>query len=230
MLKYTDKLIILIFFLCVANNSVAQDDIDVVDSTKVKFNFIPKTFRVGVDVVGLTKMGLKNDYTEVDLTTDIAIDKYFLTIDYGILESSRVGTDVNYVLVGSFIRIGPEVNFLKNDPDGNAFFFGLKYARGKSNHTLDFTYSDPIFGNLVDTRKLNSVSARWMELNTGVKVKLFQEVWLGFTGRLKFALKHDNSIVLTPYEIPGYGFSEQKVMWGFDYYVFYRIPFSKKKT
>ncbi|MDH5367474.1 MAG: DUF6048 family protein [Cyclobacteriaceae bacterium] len=232
MLKYIDKLSLFFLFLSIANYAIAQDDIDLeeIDSTKIEFEFIPKSFRVGMDMVGLVKTLSQNEYTELEITSDIAVDKYFLNFEYGILERNRVGDSINYFVNGTFLRVGLDFNFLKNDPDGNAFFFGVKYALGKSNHSLDFNYTDPIFGSISESREVNAINARWFEINTGIKVKLFWEIWLGFTGRLKFALKHDNTIVLDPYEIPGYGFSEQKVMWGFDYYVFYRIPFSKRKT
>lgn len=237
MLKYIDKLIVFFLFVSIANYAIAQDDVDVekdvdieeVDSTKIKFDLIPKSLRVGMDMVGLVKTVSKGDYTELEVTSDIAIDRYFLNLDYGISERSRVGNDVNYFVNGTFFRAGLDINLLKKDPDGNTFFFGVKYARGKSDHSLDFNYTDPIFGDFSESRAVNSITARWYELNTGIKVKLFWEIWLGFTGRLKFALKHDNSLALDPYEIPGYGLSGQKVMWGFDYYVFYRIPYSKKK-
>ena len=101
---------------------------------------------------------------------------------------------------------------------------------GKSDHSLNYNYSDPVFIDYSDTRNFNGVGARWFELNSGVKAKIIGEFWLGFTGRLKFALKHDSSPQLQPYEIPGYGLSEQNVMWGFDYYIFYRIPFKKKEN
>ena len=85
-----------------------------------------------------------------------------------------------------------------------------------------------IFGNHTDFKSVNGVSARWFELNSGIKVKIIWELWLGFTGRLKFAPKYDSPIQMNPYEFPGFGLVDRTHNWSFDYYIFYRIPFSKK--
>lgn len=210
---------------------LAQEEADSLemDSVKIEFELMPKSFRAGMDLVGLVRTLTESDHAEFDFTSDIAIDKFLLNFDYGLLDKKRIGNEINYHVSGNFFRVGIDFNVLKKDPDGNAFFFGVKYGRGKSDHSLMYTYNDPIFGEYSDAREFNSVNVRWYELNSGVKVKLFWEIWAGFTGRLKFAAKYDHSIELSPYELPGYGFADRKFNWGFDYYLFYRIPFAKKK-
>ena len=215
---------------CVYQVGFAQSENDTAesDSVKMEFELMPKSFRIGVDLVGPIRSMIESDYSELEFTSDLAINKFLINVDYGILDRKRVGEDVDYHVSGVFFRAGIDFNVLKKDPDGNAFFFGIKYGRGSSNHSLAYNYNDLIFGVNSDVRELKGVKVRWFELNSGVKVKLFWEIWAGFTGRLKFAPKFDNSSILEPYELPGYGYASRKFNWGLDYYLFYRIPFQKK--
>ena len=56
----------------------------------------------------------------------IAIHKFLINFDYGILDKRRVGENVDYSVNGNYFRAGIDFNVLKKDPDGNAFFFGIK--------------------------------------------------------------------------------------------------------
>ena len=199
------------------------------DSTKMEFNWMPTSIRFGVDAVGLTNTFTRKYYQELEFATDIRIDRFLVDFEYGLLDRSLGSDSLEYQTTGQFFRIGVDGNILYKDPDGNAFFIGLRYCRGTSNHTLNYIYEDPLFtGVRTDEVELNGLNSRWFELVSGVRVKVLWEVWLGFTGRLKFAHKTDDSLVLQPYIVPGYGFTSRRAMWELDYYIMYRIPFGKK--
>lgn len=231
MLKYIDKIFIVFIMMFAPMILVAQtnEETNESDSVKIEFELMPKGVRLGMDLVGTIRTFSEADHNELDFSGDIAIHHFLINVDYGILQKGRTGELIDYTTKGSYFRAGIDFNVLKKDPDGNAFFFGVKYGRGVSDHTIEYTYLDSLFGDHSGQREFNAVKTQWFELNSGVKVKLFWEIWAGFTGRLKFAPKIDKSSELKPYELPGFGFADRKFNWGFDYYLFYRIPFSKKE-
>ena len=50
------------------------------------------------------------------------------------------------------------------------------------------------------------------------------------TGRLKLAPSIKGEEELISFEIPGYGRASRSSYWGFNYHVFWRIPFGKKEV
>jgi hypothetical protein len=65
-------------------------------------------------------------------------------------------------------------------------------------------------------------------MNAGLKVRVFKQLYLGFTARFKLALSISGDGNLRPYYVPGFGKNIGSSAWGFSYYVFYRLPFRKK--
>ena len=65
--------------------------------------------------------------------------------------------------------------------------------------------------------------------NLVAPVKVWKQLFLGWAGRIKFArkVKSVNSSFDT-YYIPGYGKAEYDSRWGFNFQIFYRIPFREK--
>jgi hypothetical protein len=50
---------------------------------------------------------------------------------------------------------------------------------------------------------------------------------MGYTARMKFAPGVKGGGALVPYDIPGYGLAAKAPYWGFNYQLFWRIPFRK---
>ena len=50
---------------------------------------------------------------------------------------------------------------------------------------------------------------------------------MGYTVRMKFALKTDASGPLMPSDVPGYGRADASSYWGFNYQIFVRLPVRK---
>ena len=71
------------------------------------------------------------------------------------------------------------------------------------------------------------VDAWWIELTTGLRVRLWKVLWLGYTGRFKFALSTDGTEEMIPHDVPGFGRTDKETTWGFNYYVMLRIPIRK---
>ncbi len=241
-------------FLLMTHKSVAQQQQDSVSSTRVKKEkaiydgFTPSAVRIGVSVSDLVKTISDPEATYYSFQADVPIRQYMLVVDYGrakldLLNNQTGQPDKNfsYSSQGSFFRAGIEANLLKdkkknnNDASGNVIFFGLKYARSQLKDQVSFQPSgnddngntNNIYNISKITERNDRYSSWWIEMNAGVKVSVFENVYLGYTLRYKFLRQANSQSPLVPYKIPGFGNGDSQSAFGFDYYIYYRIPFRK---
>src|SRR5690606_36110636 len=124
-------------------------------------------------------------------------------------------------------RAGVDVNFLRYDPQRNVFFIGFRYARGKFSDNFEYITLDPVWGAIHGGEESTDARARWMDLTTGIRVKIWSFLWLGYTGRLKFGLEPFGTDSLIPHDVPGFGKTFKETYWGFNYQVLIRLPIRK---
>lgn len=194
-------------------------------------SYVPTGFRIGTDLITFGKSFTNNHYKGWELNFDTDFWKYNFAVDYGfsarqILLPTSKGAE--YSNTGHYVRVGIDVNFLLRDPDRNRLFVGIRYARGLFGEGLVFTDSVKNYGPVPYTPQNDRLQARWMELVTGISLKVWKGLWMGYTGRLKFSAKVSGDNPITTYEIPGYGLKSPSFYWGFNYQIFWR--FSWKKT
>jgi hypothetical protein len=214
--------------LCAAQLSFGQVDSIAVDSTASKY--IPTGVRFGYDLVALGKSQFGDRLSGWEIAVDADFYRYFLVVEYGraaVTEPLRNGT---YTNDGSFYRVGIDVNFLTKDPVKNMFFLGGRF--GHSSFQDQVIYKDtvppfPAYERFVQNPK---VIGTWVELTTGIKVKIWKFFWLGATARFKFGLDLDGNGPLQSYDVPGFGRNINPTTWGFNYYVLVRIPFKKESA
>lgn len=195
----------------------------------IEFELLPKSVRLGVDLMGMGKSLAKDNLTHYEFTGDVLIHRYLINVDFGIEERLRTADEATYEMKGTFYRIGADINLTKIEDNASTIFFGLRYGKANFDNSLTYATNDDLFSVSNGSRNVSDISARWYELTGGTKVKMWSQIWLGFTFRLKFSMKHDNSTLLIPHDIPGYGKADERSYWGFNYYLFYNIPFKKKK-
>jgi hypothetical protein len=111
-------------------------------------------------------------------------------------------------------------------------FFGFRYGRSFFHESL--TYQDTttykIFGTASRSESNANVTGGWGELTTGLRIKVWKGLWMGYTARLKIAPgTKGNSPGLSPYDMPGYGPVSSKPWWGFNYQLFWRFNWKKEK-
>jgi hypothetical protein len=138
------------------------------------------------------------------------------------------GDNDSYQNSGNYMRAGIDVNFLKTDMDKNMFFIGARYAWGTFSENLTVEIDDPVWGPSIETYTNNDVKAGWLELTTGLRVKMYKFFWMGYTARYKFGLTTNESSNLLPSDVPGYGRTNKDSTWGFNYQLLFRIPVRKK--
>lgn len=224
--------------LLVSLTSMAQEGVPADDQEEeqeeeldtVKISFIPKGLRLGVDLVGAGKTFLDSDKTELEFSADVELHRYLINLEYGQFEIARIGVDgSSYQNKGTYFRTGIDINLFKKDTDVNVLFFGLRYGKASFDDQLQYQTTSIVFGGNDLERENVGLGARWYEVTAGLKLHITNNIWLGFTNRLKFSLKIDDSATLTPHDVPGYGLASKENYWGFNYYLIYRIPFKKTK-
>ena len=199
------------------------------DSVDVKA-FIPTGIRVGYDLVSPGRAALVNTFEGFELSADVDIYRYYPTLEIG--NSARSFVSVNgssYTNTGDYWRAGVDVNFMKKDPEKNMFFLGARYGRSTYDEQATIITSDPVWGAYNQTLQNESLTARWMELTTGMRIKVWKIFWLGYTARFKFSLKLDDSGDLLTTDVPGYGATDRPTTWGFSYYALVKLPVRKVK-
>jgi len=181
----------------------------------------------GVDVISAGKTIFKDDVEWLNFFANAEFYRFAVTAEYG--RESRTfdnGTDV-YNTQGSYYRAGVDFNFLYKDPDKSALFLGVRYSINSFTDDLTYTIPNPFWGDQQNMLENDRLSADWFELVGGIKVKLFQAVWLGYTGRFKFAVDTFEDEVLIPSYLPGYGQAAKRSTWEFNYWLIIRLPFHK---
>ena len=206
------------------------------DTIKIKPSYIPTGVRVGTDLISLVRTPIDDTFNGWEFNGDVDFYRYYFAVDYGHWERSWLHESEDadhpdrsdaYSNRGNYWRVGADVNFLKKDPDRNMFFLGLRYARSKFSETMIYYSDDDVWGSQQDIVKNTNVPAGWIELTTGLRVKIWKIIWLGYTARLKFGLKTGTTTDMAPSDVPGYGRADKDSYWGFNYQIFVRIPTRK---
>jgi len=194
---------------------------------KEKYSYKPTAVRFGTNIFRLGRSAFDNEYFSWDVSGDIDFHKYLLEVSYG-RESNQLDAEgFDYENSGSFFRIGADVNFIKDKTEANALVLGLKYVTGSYTEDFKFNDLDTLFGPVEKDVTNSALKPRWLEANVGLKIKMWQQLYIGFYFRYRFNRVVTGDREFGTYRIPGYGLEERRNLVGFDYYVFWRIPFKK---
>jgi hypothetical protein len=189
----------------------------------------PAGVRIGTDLIAIGKTIFESPLTGWELNADVDLGRYYLALDYGSSSYKDSLDNGYYSNDGRYIRVGVDVNFLLKDPDKNMVFFGFRYGRSSFSEQLTYEFTADEFGPGLKELSNPNASAGWAELITGLRVKVWKPIWMGYTARLKFLPGVKGNPEIETYDIPGYGRTSKSTYWGFNYQIFYRIPFKKDK-
>ncbi len=206
---------------------VAQSRKDSVAVDTVRNKFLPTGVRAGFDVISAAKARFQDSFRGWEFAGDIDFSRYYVALEYGHWARNLSAESASYENDGNYWRAGIDVNFLTKDPDRNVFFLGARYGHSVFSESMSVVRVDPTWGELSDTFFHSNVGASWIELTTGLKVKIWKIFWLGYTGRLKFGLSTKGTKEMLAYDVPGFGRTDKDTTWGFNYYVMIRLPLRK---
>jgi len=220
--------------------SVVEKAQEVVQGDSARSKYLPTGVRVGFDLISFGQGVINNgvqaitqgEFREIQFSADIDFYRYFLNVEYGRFETELTVPDRGfYEISGSHFKVGPDVNFLHRDPDGSALFFGLRYSWNNFSDRQVYNFTNNFWGDGSNEISNINISANWIEITTGLKVKLTKVIWLGYTARFKFGYSTDtfSDKELVPHWIPGYGRADENSRWGLDYWIIFKLPFDGKK-
>ncbi|MCF8273293.1 MAG: DUF6048 family protein [Flavobacteriaceae bacterium] len=228
--------ICLFLLLCVSVQAQNDSIISTVnDSLKIKLKY---GLRVGGDIGKLIRSFTDNDYTGFEVNADYRIKRaLYIAGELGIEEKITSNDYLNVTTSGTYLKAGVDYNLYKNWLDmDNMIYSGFRIgATAFSQQINNFTVytTDQYWGEQytsTDAQKFNDLTAFWIELIIGIKVELFNNLYLGLNAQLKGLV---NETVPTNFEniyIPGFNktYDSSGIGVGYGYSISYLIPLYKK--
>ena len=195
--------------------------------------------RVGVDLYKLTRALYDKDYKGIELVGDYRLTKkYFLAAELGNENKTTDDDRVNFTTKGSYIKAGFDYNAYENWLDmENIISIGMRYGFSTFNQQLNsyrIYNANPYFGELPvipSGKKFDGLSASWIEVVAGVKAKVFDNVFVGFSLRLNRLITNKEPENFSNLYIPGFNRTyDGDFGVGFNYTITYFVPIYKKKV
>ena len=192
--------------------------------------------RVGVDLFKLSRSFYETDYRGLELVGDYRLTRrHFLAVEIG-NENKTVDEDqLNFTTKGTYLKVGFDYNTYENWLNmENVISVGLRYGVSSFSQTLN-SYSiynpNPYFGEspvTISGEKFDGLTAQWIEVVAGVKAKVFNNVFVGFSLRLNRLLSQTRPNNFDNLYIPGFNRTYNGDFGvGFNYTVSYFIPLYK---
>ena len=234
--KYFFNLLIVMISFSVQSQEAKKE-------TKVK-DSIPSSVerfgvRFGVDVYKLSKSLYDKNYKGLELVGDYRVSKnYFVAAEIGNENKTSDDTRLNFTTKGTYIKAGFDYNSYTNWLDmENMVYIGLRYSASTFSQELNnfkIYNRNAFFGEAAAVNsgeKFDGLSAQWIEFVTGIKAKVFNNVFVGFNFRVNLLLSSKKPDTFDNLYIPGFGRTyEGDFGAGFNYTVSYLLPIYKVKN
>lgn len=195
--------------------------------------------RVGVDLFKLSRSFYDKDYKGLELVGDYRWDKkHYIAAEAGNENKTTDDERLNFTTKGSYLKVGFDYNGYENWLDmENIISIGLRYGFSTFNQQLN-TYkiynTSQYFGEvppIASGQKFNGLTASWIEVVAGMKAKVFNNVFLGFSLRFNRLISNKQPANFENLYIPGFNRTYNGDFGvGFNYTVTYFVPIFKKKV
>jgi hypothetical protein len=209
----------------------------------VKDTIKPKTDRygliVGVDVNKIARSIYDSNYKGIAFTGDYRLTKkYYL---YGELGNENITVEdpqLNTTSKGSYIKVGFDYNGYTNWLDmENMITVGMRYGFSTFSESLnsyEIYNPHPYFGqspSISSGESYEGLTSSWAEVAAGINVKVFNNIYVGFSLQLKMLITNTEPGNFENLYIPGFNRTyDGNFGAGFNYTVSYFIPIYKKKV
>ena len=233
-MKYMLRFIFSLSLLCFSLLGNAQTK----DTAKVMY---PERYglRLGTDLHKIARSFYEKDYRGFEVVGDYRLSKRFYIAGEIGNEDKTVDDDrLNFTTKGTYFKVGFDYNSYENWLGmENMIYVGLRYGFSTFNQQLNsYTIynTSRYFGenpSLTSGQKYNGLTASWIEVVTGVKAKVFNNVFVGFSLQLKMLITNKQPDNFENLYIPGFNRTYNGDFGvGFNYTVSYFIPIYKKKA
>lgn len=156
-------------------------------------------------------------------------EKYFPVVEIGFAGANKTSpNDYHFKTSGFFTRIGFDYNLLApNEPDASIkkyFLIGARYSFSPFNYDItNVKVIDDYWGGEKTVDFKNQFAYKhWAEVVGGLRVEFLNNIYLGWSVRLKVRIGKEKAGDIEPWYIPGIGISSTG-NWGFCYAVGYRF-------
>ena len=192
--------------------------------------------RLGVDLFKLTRMLYEEDYRGIELVGDYRLTRrHYLAAEIGNEEKTVDEDQLNFTTSGTYLKVGFDYNTYENWLNmENIVSIGLRYGVSSFSQRLNnfqIYYPNPYFGEapiIPSGLKADGLSAQWIEVIAGTKVKVINNVFVGFNFSLKYLVSQKVPDNFDNLYIPGFNRTyDGKFGVGFNYTISYFVPLYK---
>lgn len=203
------------------------------DTIKQRFGI-----RFGIDLNRLTRSIYDKNYKGLELQTDYRITKkIYFAGEIGNENKTTITDNFNFTNKGTYFKLGIDYNAYDNWLDmENMVYTGLRVGASSYSQTINtFNINEPptYYGlnTVIDNDKTDGLNAIWLEALTGIKAKVYNNIFLGFSVRLHYLVNQNKPAIEDVYYIPGFNSVTENNKFGasFNYTISYLIPLYKKK-
>ncbi|MCC8039257.1 MAG: DUF6048 family protein [Bacteroidales bacterium] len=160
-------------------------------------------------------------------------NRYRPIVEVGLGEANYTPDDGNFTYKGKmapFFKIGMDYNFIYNNNAAYEAYAGLRYGLSPmkyeiTNVTMESPYWREETGFNIPSQ---SITAQWVEALFGIKVKIIDGFYLGWTIKYHGTTSLGKPRYGEPWYIPGYGTKQSH--WAGAFNLFYTLPLNKKKA
>ncbi|MFY8096643.1 MAG: DUF6048 family protein [Flavobacterium sp.] len=225
----------IILIISVSLTALSQETKQKSDTIKIPQRY---GLRLGLDLHRITKSFYDKNYKGLEIVGDYRLTKkIYIAGELGNEEKTKQDDQLNYSTKGTYFKVGFDFNAYENWLDmENMIYIGLRAGFSSFSQTLN-TYNiyEPksFYGvSTIDSgQKWNGLSASWIEVVSGLKAEVFNNVYIGFSVRLNYLLSNKEPEGFANLHIPGFNktYENSKFGAGFNYTVSYFIPLYKSK-
>ncbi|RZK11645.1 MAG: hypothetical protein EOO46_06020 [Flavobacterium sp.] len=226
----------LILILCSSTIEAQEKKTDSVATPVVAQRY---GIRFGVDLLKIARTVYDKDYKGFEIVGDYRLTKkYYLAGEIGNENKTTDEDQVNFTTKGTFFKVGFDYNMHENWLDlENMIHVGLRYGVSSFSQEINNykIYSpNPYWGEVPATAvgtQFGGLSAQWLEVVVGMKTRVFNNVFLGFSFRMNKLMSNKKPGGFDNLYIPGFNRTyDGDFGVGFNYTVSYLLPIYKKKT
>ena len=156
-------------------------------------------------------------------------ERYFPVVEVGFAGANKISIhDYGFRTDGFFARIGLDYNMLQPNTETTSirryFFIGGRY--GFSPFSYDVTnvlINNEFWGeNAIRNFYGETTTKHWFEAVAGLRVEVLNNIYMGWSARLRMQLNRNRIGEISPWFIPGIGI-QNAGNWGFQYTIGYKF-------
>lgn len=216
----------------VAEEALAEEVIDTLKKREKK----PYTLRFGIDLSKPVMAQMDKDYFGLELVGDIRLySEFYGAVELGNEKKTQQSERINLTTTGTYLKLGFDYNMYKNWKGmNNSIYLGMRlgnsFHKQKVNeyepYELNHYWETEIIKDGPEIREQDALQARWIEIIAGIRVKMINNIYMGFSLRLNRLMSDTRPVNFDNLYIPGFNKKTDENVWGagFNYTITYAIP------